>query len=478
MAAAASLASKVVSAPLQAASAASPPVAKSDFFERHSKLPVEPAVLSAWKEYLSKREDVRREAEKFGGCKEKYLVIEPHFDGGSHGEIFRVVDKKTQKVFAMKVNNVAKHSRFDAMLREKVYLATFHSKPNFPQIYDSCAFAPFRLMFVMDFYLAPDLFHLFIQPTSPKIIPLQWNQYVSILRQSIEILSDQKENGVIHGDDKPPNKIFDPATGILTQLDFGIAQRADGELCDCITSLDFRAPEILLGLPYDCSVDTWGAGSTLYELGTGKRLFPPRIKEGDDEDEKEFNLMRVIVQRKKRVPPSHMIQQSMAADFFFGKLPNGEYVVKGPVSADSKESEWSILQDLKNRWSKSKEAASEIPLAADLLEQMVEIDPKKRITPAAARAHPLFRNYCYLKITRGPAWKDKGPSIVRIYCQEAYDKSKEASPLVAFDMAQHEYTHHMMRKAKEDKYVIVMDHNGQIIVRPATIRDGTHLNIK
>lgn len=33
---------------------------------------------------------------------------------------------------------------------------------------------------------------------------------------------------------------------------------------------------IVLGLPYDCSMDMWSAGACLYELYTGKYMFPGR----------------------------------------------------------------------------------------------------------------------------------------------------------------------------------------------------------
>jgi serine/threonine-protein kinase PRP4 len=36
----------------------------------------------------------------------------------------------------------------------------------------------------------------------------------------------------------------------------------------------YRAPEIILGLKYDFAVDLWSAGCTIYELYTGKIMFP------------------------------------------------------------------------------------------------------------------------------------------------------------------------------------------------------------
>lgn len=39
----------------------------------------------------------------------------------------------------------------------------------------------------------------------------------------------------------------------------------------------YRAPEIILGCtPFDSAVDVWAAGCTLFELFTGKFMFPGR----------------------------------------------------------------------------------------------------------------------------------------------------------------------------------------------------------
>merc|ERR1719324_900660 len=35
----------------------------------------------------------------------------------------------------------------------------------------------------------------------------------------------------------------------------------------------YRAPEIILGAPYDCQIDVWSAGATIFEIATGRILF-------------------------------------------------------------------------------------------------------------------------------------------------------------------------------------------------------------
>ena len=41
-----------------------------------------------------------------------------------------------------------------------------------------------------------------------------------------------------------------------------------------LVSRFYRAPEVILGLPYDYAMDMWSVGCVLFELFTGKIAFP------------------------------------------------------------------------------------------------------------------------------------------------------------------------------------------------------------
>lgn len=58
-----------------------------------------------------------------------------------------------------------------------------------------------------------------------------------------------------------------------TAIDRSDAATAHNEITPYLVSRFYRAPEIILGMPYDYSVDMWSIGCTLYELYTGKILF-------------------------------------------------------------------------------------------------------------------------------------------------------------------------------------------------------------
>ena len=64
---------------------------------------------------------------------------------------------------------------------------------------------------------------------------------------------------------------------MLKICDLGSASDAsDNEITPYLVSRFYRAPEIILGMPYDFAIDIWSVGCTLYELYTGKILFTGR----------------------------------------------------------------------------------------------------------------------------------------------------------------------------------------------------------
>ena len=67
---------------------------------------------------------------------------------------------------------------------------------------------------------------------------------------------------------KEPNK-----SGIKI-IDFGSSTFIDERVYTYIQSRFYRAPEIMLGIPYTCAIDMWSFGCIVAELTTGRPLFP------------------------------------------------------------------------------------------------------------------------------------------------------------------------------------------------------------
>ncbi|KAH9444450.1 hypothetical protein Pst134EA_031915 [Puccinia striiformis f. sp. tritici] len=82
-------------------------------------------------------------------------------------------------------------------------------------------------------------------------------------------LSLMKKCNIMHADLKPDNILVSETKSVLKVSDLGSASDVtENEITPYLVSRFYRAPEIILGLPYDCSIDIWSIGCTLYELYT------------------------------------------------------------------------------------------------------------------------------------------------------------------------------------------------------------------
>ncbi|THF98460.1 hypothetical protein TEA_006723 [Camellia sinensis var. sinensis] len=94
-------------------------------------------------------------------------------------------------------------------------------------------------------------------------------------KQLLIALKHLRNCGVLHSDIKPDNMLVNEAKNVLKLCDFGNAMFAGkNEITPYLVSRFYRAPEIILGLPYDHPMDIWSVGCCLFELYTGKVLFP------------------------------------------------------------------------------------------------------------------------------------------------------------------------------------------------------------
>lgn len=126
-------------------------------------------------------------------------------------------------------------------------------------------------------------------------------------------LAHMRRCSIIHADLKPDNILVNESRSLLKICDLGTAiDRSDAatahtEITPYLVSRFYRAPEIILGMPYDYGVDMWSIGCTLYELYTGKILFT-----GDSNNQ----MLKAIMEIRGRLTPKLYKRGQLSAGHF------------------------------------------------------------------------------------------------------------------------------------------------------------------
>lgn len=84
----------------------------------------------------------------------------------------------------------------------------------------------------------------------------------SVAKPLLRALVKLHDCGIIHRDVKPEN-VFVTGRGVVKLGDFGLATRSEADHARCGT-LQYAAPELLLGKAYDHKVDAWSCAVTVY----------------------------------------------------------------------------------------------------------------------------------------------------------------------------------------------------------------------
>ena len=79
---------------------------------------------------------------------------------------------------------------------------------------------------------------------------------------------------LIHCDLKPENIMLkEQGKTAIKIIDFGNACFSHNKIYKYVQSRYYRAPEIVMQLPYSTQIDMWSLGCIMYELHFGKPLF-------------------------------------------------------------------------------------------------------------------------------------------------------------------------------------------------------------
>lgn len=198
---------------------------------------------------------------------------------------------------------------------------------------------------------------------------------------------------IAHCDLKPENVLLrHPQHSAIKVVDFGASCRVSKAMFTYVQSRFYRAPEVILGLPYDTQVDVWSLGCMLVELFTGYPVFAGR----DENDQ-----MAIIVERLG-MPPRHMLDDGKKTEKFFDRDPiTGEWLLKTGLSREPKlvvpgskpvkefVEHYTGGGSGKRKRASSGHTVAEYEIFLSLSSTMLRYDPEDRITAEQALSDPF-----------------------------------------------------------------------------------------
>ncbi|CAD5225777.1 unnamed protein product [Bursaphelenchus okinawaensis] len=209
--------------------------------------------------------------------------------------------------------------------------------------------------------------------------------YAQQLLMSLKLL---KKCSILHADIKPDNILVAENKLTLKLCDFGSASHVgDTEPAPYLVSRFYRAPEIMLGLPYDYGIDLWSVAVTLFEVYTGRIMFPG----------KSNNQMLKYMMDMKGKLPNKVIRKAIFKDQHFDfncnfiynevdKVTQREKVTVLPVIRPTRD----LLTDLIGDQELDRDGFKRVEQFKDFLDSMLNLETSKRITCGEALKHSFI----------------------------------------------------------------------------------------
>ncbi|XP_011923955.1 PREDICTED: myosin light chain kinase, smooth muscle isoform X2 [Cercocebus atys] len=208
--------------------------------------------------------------------------IEERLGSGKFGQVFRLVEKKTRKIWAGKFFK-AYSAKEKENIRQEISIMNCLHHPKLVQCVDAFE-EKANIVMVLEIVSGGELFERIID----EDFELTERECIKYMRQISEGVEYIHKQGIVHLDLKPENIMCVNKTGTRIKLiDFGLARRLEnaGSLKVLFGTPEFVAPEVINYEPIGYATDMWSIGVICYILVSGLSPFM-----GDNDNETLANV--------------------------------------------------------------------------------------------------------------------------------------------------------------------------------------------
>nr|XP_030714407.1 myosin light chain kinase, smooth muscle isoform X7 [Globicephala melas] len=211
-----------------------------------------------------------------------FYDIEERLGSGKFGQVFRLVEKKTGKIWAGKFFK-AYSAKEKENIRQEISIMNCLHHPKLVQCVDAFE-EKANIVMVLEIVSGGELFERIID----EDFELTERECIKYMRQISEGVEYIHKQGIVHLDLKPENIMCVNKTGTRIKLiDFGLARRLEnaGSLKVLFGTPEFVAPEVINYEPIGYATDMWSIGVICYILVSGLSPFM-----GDNDNETLANV--------------------------------------------------------------------------------------------------------------------------------------------------------------------------------------------